>query len=106
MNVAELQVTDTSLFTEFLEKEQEIGILRIALAANGQIVSAQRLSKLELALRRVREGLVRLSESLQPTDVELLAAYEAVIDLIEIVDEILDRRGVSTTLPGSVPLVG
>lgn len=106
MNMAESRATGMSLFTEFLEQEQQLRALRTTLVANGQIGSAQRLSKLELALRGMRERFVELSEALQPTDVELLAAYDAVMDLIETVDEILDRRVVPATLPGSVPLVG
>ena len=105
MNVAGARVVDKSLFVEFLEKEQQIKALQTTLFANGQTKLAQRLRKLELALGNVREKLVELSESIQPTDAELVAAYDSVIDLIKIVDEILDRSSASAAVPGETPLV-
>ena len=95
----------TLLITAFLEKAQQVGALQATLAANGQAESAQRLSQLELALRRVREELVGLSETPQPTNADLLIAYDAIVDLIAAVEEIMDQQGAFTDLPGNVPLV-
>jgi len=105
MDVVESRMTGKNLLTEFSKEEQKVRALRTALAASGQAESSQRFKKLELALQRVREKLVEL-ESTQLTSTDLLDAYEAILDLIEAVDEILDQRGTSVTLSESVPLVG
>lgn len=100
-----LQVPDAALLiTAFLEKAQQVGALQATLAANGRPELAQRLSRLKLALRRVREELAGLSETPQPTNADLSIAYDAIADLIAAVEEIMNQQGAFTDLPGNVPL--
>jgi hypothetical protein len=93
------------LIAAFSEKAQQVGALRATLEANGRPELVQRLSRLELALGRVREELAGLSETPQPTNADLSIAYDAIADLIAAVEEIMDQQGAFTDLPGNVPLV-
>ena len=93
------------LITSFSEKAQQVGALQAALAANGRPELAQRLSRLKSALGRVREELAGLEETPRPTNADLLIAYDAMVDLIAAVEEIMDQQGGFTDLPGNAPLV-
>jgi hypothetical protein len=93
------------LITAFLEKAQQVSALQATLTANGRPELAQRLSRLELAIRRVQEELAGLSETPQPTNTDLSIAYDVIADLIAAVEEIMDQQGAFTDLLGNVPLV-